>query len=122
MNLEARNDLADKLQHQRIDDENEQAERHQNQRNAQKQQNRPDKSVDDPEQQRGAQQATNSGVIDPHDCAATNTANAVTNHRKTKCRMAHVIGSYRFRQALFDTVRRSVQQTWKTACQPEAPR
>jgi len=67
MNLEARNDLADKLQHQRIDDENEQAERHQNQRNAQKQQNRPDKSVDDPEQQRGAQQATNSGVIDPHD-------------------------------------------------------
>src|SRR5437588_1556476 len=67
VDLETRHNLAHELQHQRVDDQNEEAERYQNQRNTQEQQNRANKSVDDSKKKRRAQQTANSGVIDSHD-------------------------------------------------------
>ena len=66
MDLKARHNLAHELQHQRVDYQNEEAECYQNQRETQEQKDWADKSVDDSEKKRRAQQTADSGVIDPH--------------------------------------------------------
>ena len=66
VNLEAWNDLAHELQHQRVNDQNEQPQRHQNERNAEEKENRPHEGINDPQQQRRAQQATDPSVIYSH--------------------------------------------------------
>ena len=67
MYLKTRHDFTDELQHQRVNDENKKTERHKNEWNTKKKQNRPDKRVDDSEQQRSAKQASDAGVTEPHD-------------------------------------------------------
>ena len=56
MHLETRHDFADKLKHQRVNDQDKKTERHQDKWNAEKEENRPNKSVDDSEEQRSAKQ------------------------------------------------------------------
>ena len=67
MDLKTRHDFADELQHQSVDDQNKKTKGHQDKRNTEKEQNRPDERVDDPKQESRAQQAANSGITEPYD-------------------------------------------------------
>jgi hypothetical protein len=67
VDLKTGHDFADNLQHKRVDDQNEQAERYQNEWKAKKEQNWPDKCVDNSKQQGRSEQAADSGVTEPND-------------------------------------------------------
>ena len=67
MNLEARDDFADQLQHQRVNDQNEKPEGEQDKRDAEKKKNRADECVDDAQEKRRPKQTTDSGVAESDD-------------------------------------------------------
>jgi len=67
-NFETRNNLTHELQHQRVDDQNEDSERDKNQRKTEQQQNRTNKGIDNAKQKRCAQETPQAAaVIDAHD-------------------------------------------------------
>src|SRR5690349_10864081 len=90
VDLKAGHDFADDLQHQRIDDQNEEAQRYQNEGKAEQQQNGPDKGVDDSEQQGGAQQAADPSITESNNIRGHE--NGERSDKPPKHKVSH--GSY----------------------------
>jgi hypothetical protein len=67
VDFETGNDLANEFQHQRVDDQNEQSKRDQDQRKAQEKQYRADKRINDSKKQRRAEETADSRVVDSDD-------------------------------------------------------
>ena len=94
-NLKALHYLTHELQHQRIDDQNEHAQCDENQWQAQQEQHRPNKSVDDAEQKRRAQKTAQTGaIINAHNRCGDE--NCKRRHNPAENEMSHAKKLFEF--------------------------